>query len=242
MKLKVLPLIAAALLCMGSIATAGQQTGQQADKEKGSNLSDEKGTVSAQAQAVDARNLAERLAAYGRAQKAPLSLAAAAQILADVPVQDQQQQKTDEAGTAVPSVAGETFPDAAALFGEAVALAKEQQNPALADIIDKQAKAAGQTKGRLGGAARHVDSVKAAENDVYRLTFRGGERAVVTAQSRYGEDIDILVRDENSVEICKDYGSDGIPVCAWTPKWTGPFYVTIKNRTRGPVRYALTTN
>jgi hypothetical protein len=104
------------------------------------------------------------------------------------------------------------------------------------------AEAAGQTKGRVGGPARHVDSVNPGSTDVYEIRFRGSERAMIGAKSRNGEDIDIVVLDENHNEICKDYDNDGVPVCSWTPKWTGQFYIKIKNRTNGPVRYELITS
>jgi hypothetical protein len=231
------------LLCMGTVAAAGSRATAVASAEtKGSNLSDGKAAPSATSESAEAANLAARLAAYGRAKKSPLSLAAAAQILADIAVQGKQQQKTDEAGKSVASAAGEAFPDAVALFGEAVALAKEQQNPALADLLDKQSKAAGQTKGRIGGIARHVDTVNADSTDVYRITFRGGEQAVIGAESRYGEDIDIVVQDENQHEICRDTSSDGVPVCIWTPRWTGQFIIKVKNPTHRSVRYSMVTN
>ena len=239
MKRSVTALIAAVFLCLGSVAMAG---GPATSSQKAGNLSEDKGAASATAEAVDASNLAARLAAYARTQKSPLSLGAAAQILADIPMQDKQQQKSDEGGKPVASVPGEAFPDAAALFAEAVALAKEQQNPALADLLGKQAEAAGQTKGRVGGPARHVDSVKPGSTDVYEIRFRGSERAMIGAKSRNGEDIDIVVLDENHNEICRDYDNDGVPVCRWTPKWTGQFYIKIKNRTNGTVRYELVTS
>lgn len=241
MKRSLTALIAAAvLLCMGTAAWAAPAA---SDEKKGSNLSDDKAAPSATSDAAEAGNLAARLAAYGRATKSPLSLGAAAQILSDIAVQDKQQQKTDEAGKPVAAAGGdEAFPDAAALFGEAIALAKEQQNPALADLLDKQAKAAGQTKGRRGGVVRHVDTVRADSTDVYRITYRGGERAVIAAESRNGEDIDIIVQDENYNEICRDTSADSVPVCVWTPRWTGQFVIKVKNPTHRSVRYTMVTN
>ena len=240
MKLKLFGLSALLVLCLAATAPAGQSA--PAGDKKGQNISDQKAASSESAAAVSNNALASRLAVYARQAKSPMALAAAAQIFATSALEDVKKAKTDENGAAVPAVPGEKAPDAQALFAEALAMAKEQQNLALADLIDKQAKASGQTKGRAGGAARHIDTVLAGKTDMYRVTFRGGESARVAAVADGNQDIDIHIYDENGNFITKDDAFDSTPICAWTPKWTGEFTIKVKNNEKSSVRYILMTN
>jgi hypothetical protein len=235
MKWKLLGLMVLLVFTFAATALAAQSEEKQ-------NSADQKGTMSEAATDVSNNALAARLAVYAREAKSPMALATAAQIYASCTLDDAQKTKTDEKGAVVPSVSDEKAPAASALFAEAVAMAKEQQNVALAELIDKQAKASGQTKGRSSGATRHVDMVKAGTRDVYEITFRGDEVAMVAAESRNGADIDLHIYDENGNLIEKDTDTDGVPVCLWTPRWTGKFTVKVSNPTSNDLRYTLMTN
>lgn len=234
MKLKLLGLSALLILCLASTAYA--------NNKKGQNASEDKVPATEAATAVSNNALAARLAHFARETKSPMAMAAAAEILAAFPLKDEAKAKTDARGTAAPSVSSKNAPDAQALFAEAVTMAKDKQNSALADIIGKQAKASGKTKGRVSGAARHIDVVKKGTKDSYMLRFKGGEMAIAAASSMNDEDIDMHVYDENGNLVASDIENDGVPVCIWNPRWTGEFKIRITNRASHDVTYILETN
>jgi hypothetical protein len=234
MKLKLLGLSALLVLCLAATAPAADQQGE--------NISDQEVPMTEAATAVANNALAAQLADHARQTQSPMALAVAAQMLATYAVEDAPMAKTDESGAAVPSVPGEQEPDAQALFAEAVAMAKEQQNVVLADLIDKQAQASGQTRGRVRGTVRHVDVVRGNSRDVYRVTFRGGTPAVVTARSTRRENIDLYIYDQNNRLIRRATSYGGAPISRWTPKWTGQYSVQVVNRTGRNVNYTLVTN
>jgi hypothetical protein len=74
------------------------------------------------------------------------------------------------------------------------------------------------------------------------MKFRGGETAIVAAKAGNGEDIDLLIYDENGNEVERDRSTDDVPVCIWTPKWTGEFTIKVDNQARNDVTYVLMTN
>jgi hypothetical protein len=126
---------------MFTLAFAPAAFGQS--DQSGDNISPDKPDKTSPA-AVDVANLvlAWDMAAYGRDNKSPLSLSAAAEIIASIGVKDQALEKTaeelekaaegdeakaDGAETPPPAVA-EGEEDAQTLFAEAAAMAKEQKN------------------------------------------------------------------------------------------------------------------
>jgi hypothetical protein len=98
--------------------------------------------------------------------------------------------------------------------------------------------------GRVPGPLQppHRDSVNAGETDVYTMTFRGGEEAVIRVRGDLDTILVLEVRDENGNLIARD--NDLIPPCvvSFTPKWTGPFTVRVINTGTVYNNYTIETN
>jgi len=111
----------------------------------------------------------------------------------------------------------------------------------LAALIDKESKRVA-TRGRVGGCVKHVDRVRARRSDVYKMTFRGGRSARIGVIGDGDCDLDLYVYDENGNLIRSD--TDGTDRCyvRWTPRWTGPFLVKVKNLGRVYADYVIATN
>lgn len=97
-------------------------------------------------------------------------------------------------------------------------------------------------RGASGGPKYASSSVNAGESDVYNITFRGGETAIVIVVGDGDTDLDLYVYDNNGnlVDSDTDYTDDC--VCTWTPRWTGNFRIKIVNRGRVYNNYVLRTN
>lgn len=55
-------------------------------------------------------------------------------------------------------------------------------------------------------------------------------------------DLDLYVYDENGNLMGKDIDYSDYCVVSWTPRWTGPFTIKIKNRGSVYNRYKIYTN
>ena len=95
--------------------------------------------------------------------------------------------------------------------------------------------------GAVDGPTDHDDTVEEGKTDVYRIRFTGGKQAIVRAKA-HGDDIDLFVYDTHDNLVEKDTDDDDVPVCIWTPKWTGQFKVKIINNEKHDVDYKLETN
>jgi len=219
-------------LVMGAVA--------EESKEK-VNQSEEKGKVTPEAQAVADMTLAGQLADYGRRAKNPSAMIAAAQIMKNTAVQDKKQEKTTEGTGEEGAQKSGAMDTPEKLLADAQSLAKEQGNDALAAIAEKESKIAGQ-KGATSGPTRHVDRIRAGHTDNYTITFRGNEEATVAIIGDGDCDLDLYVYDENGNLIEKD--TDGTDRCVvqWNPRWTGKFYIKIKNYCSVYADYTLLTN
>ena len=96
--------------------------------------------------------------------------------------------------------------------------------------------------GSTRGPGDHWDSVDPHSTDVYVITFEGLESATISVRGDRSTDLDCYVLDENGGSIVED--SDGTDFCLlqWTPRWTGPFKLKIKNRGSVSNIYRMQTN
>lgn len=182
---------------------------------------------------VEQLHLSEQLAAWGRANKDPLSLIVAAQIRAGVGVKvvDRKPDNADAVGTAS-AEAGATVDG---LLGEAKSLAKGDKTiVALADDVKASA-----TKGRVGGGIVSLGQITGRTIHNRTMNFRGGQVAEVAATGVDTDDIMLEVFDEGGHLICRD--SDPA-YCRFNPIWTGPFTVKVHNNGGGLAHYRLETN
>ena len=73
------------------------------------------------------------------------------------------------------------------------------------------------------------ECVLAHSTDTYRVTFTGGEEAMVMVIGDGDTDLDLYIYDENGNLIESDTDRSDTMICTWTPKWTGKFTIKIKN-------------
>ena len=74
-----------------------------------------------------------------------------------------------------------------------------------------------------------VDHLDTGYYDQWQGVATEGEPALAGAIGEPGSDIDIRVFDENGHQICQDTLTDRIPMCVWTPAWTGKYTVRVYN-------------
>ncbi|MBV5262800.1 hypothetical protein [Pinisolibacter aquiterrae] len=182
---------------------------------------------------VEQLHLSEQLAAYGRANKDPLSLIVAAQIRSQVGVKvvDRKPDNADAVGTASAD-AGATVDG---LLNEAKSLAKNDKTiVALADDVKASA-----TKGRVGGGIVSLGQISGRTIHNRTMNFRGGQVAEVAAVGIDSDSVMLEVFDEGGHLICRDHDP---AYCRFNPIWTGPFTVKVHNNGSSLAHYRLETN
>jgi hypothetical protein len=98
------------------------------------------------------------------------------------------------------------------------------------------------TRGSTIGPVRKVDKVSGGCTDTWTIRFRGGEPAYVVVSGDGDTDLDLYVYDENGNLITSDTDRSDDCVVSFNPRWTGTFYIRIKNLGRVYNRYVLVTN
>ena len=224
-----LPLALAASVALADSVLA--QTAAPVDKTR-ENV-DRSAVKSAEALPVQQLHLSEQLAAYGRANKDPLSLIVAAQIRHQVGVK-----VVDRKPAGVDSVApagGDAGAVVDALLDEAKALSKNDKAiVALAEDVKASA-----TKGRVGGGIVTLGQITGRTIHDRTINFRANQAAEVAAVGTDSDDIMLEVFDEGGHLICRD--SDPA-YCRFTPAWTGAFSVKVHNNGSALAHYRLETN
>jgi hypothetical protein len=224
-------ILALALACSGAPATAqGQgQAGRNAATGK-------QGPPSAAAQAVEDARTAYALARYGDANQDALALITAARLLKELGGSDSSARWVSPAG----SKAGGGRPmTLQAILERAKALAAGRAD-LLALVADVESSG---TRGRTDqhtGPYRTV--VNARATDVFTITFRGAETAVVAISGDGESDLDLYIRDENGHLVCYSESDGDDEWCRWTPRWTGPFTIRVVNRGDVANQYILRRN
>jgi hypothetical protein len=198
--------------------------GGQPDKaQKGTNTAKAGGATSASASAVEALAAATSLVRYGDAAKDPLALIAAAKIMREVGSSQGTVQRVDGQSGDAKNKPDSTSVDAILTRAKGMA----QGRPDLIALADDVAKAS--SRGATAGPRTHRDTVRSRATDSYRITFRGGEPARVMVSGDGDSDLDLFVYDENGNLVCKDDDGTDQMICAWNPRWTGPFTIRIRN-------------
>ena len=205
---------------------------------KGSNVSTDKkgdGKTSVVAQLA----LAEQLTVYGDQNKEPMALVLAAKIKKANPDSEKKREKKTEGSGKDDKKADKGADNVDAILARAQGMANGDKTViAMIDSVKDMESA----RGRSEGAATHRDRVLARDTDTYALKFNGGERAAVLVNGDHDTDLDLYIYDENGNSICNDQDSTDVMFCEWYPKWTGTFYVKIKNRGSISNIYSLRTN
>lgn len=232
---RIIPVLIVALGLAWTAMAQDKQDANRADKAEGEEV--------VSADAMDQLALALQLADWGRANKSPEALVAAAQILQTVPLEtrDRERLAAKEGTTdkqAPPAVSAQSlFAEAAALAGDDAAL--KQRIEALSTAPQAAAPAA---KGRAGGPGITSTCVLANSTDIFVETFRAHEQAVVIVDGDGDTDLDTYVYDENGNLIDSDDDYTDYCILSWTPRWTGAFRIEVKNLGGIANCYTLTTN
>ena len=192
---------------------------------------------------ADLLRTAGELVQYGYRTQTALPLVQAVEIynrlgVCPATTPAQKAEKADGAVTAT-STASKSNPvsyDSKQLLADATKYADGDKN------ILALIKNYGGERGRVGGPICRDDRVLAGYTDTWTITFRGGEKATVVVNGDGDTDLDLYIYDENNNLITSDTDRTDLCICNFTPKWTGKFYVKIKNLGNVYNRYRLTTN
>lgn len=233
------PRLAGAVLAITVAAASAVALAADAGK-KGTNAGPAAKTPSESAAAVETLALADELALYGIRQNDPVAIIQAAKMMKSVPPRTLDAKKASEGKGQQASTGKATGVDlsADALLTRAEGMAAG--NATLAGLI-KDARAT-KSRGAARGPQVARSSVLAGYTDIYTVTFRGGEQAAVLVDGDGDTDLDLYVTDENGYQICSDTDGSDTMLCRWTPAWTGPFQIRVKNLGRVYNTYNLATN
>ena len=189
---------------------------------------------------VDSARLATfayELVEYGRKSSSAAALRGAAELVGVLGVEKLEVTKeTEAAATTAPASAitkpVRDLPTRDALLAEAAAM----------DGAAPAAATAATTRGAKGGPKSHLDIALGNSTDKFRVVFRGNSPAFVSVVGDGDTDLDCFVTDEDGNLVTSDTNPTDRCSMAWTPVWTGPFTIRVKNLGGGPNLYHLTTN
>jgi hypothetical protein len=222
-------------LALAFLALAGTAAAQ----EEQTNVSSESAAPSAEALAIQDFELARQLAVYGQRTGTAEPFLAAARILAVTPYHEPGHEPRREGGSGDADKPAVPVMTANAMLAAARELADgDEALLAVAAEIEGS-----MTKGLQGGPGIDHDRVEAGQTVYYSdLTFIGGELAIIDVQGDGDTDLDCWVYDENGNLIEEDTDYTDHCILRWTPSWTGPFELVIKNYGDVWNAYVLTTN
>lgn len=202
---------------------------------------EEKDTTVAIPQVERTLLMAADLSKYGYANKDALSLIQAARLSKQLgfTVEERKKAENEEMRPAPEGdkKVGQVSLDPTKLLADAKAMAGDD-GVLLALIDDVNSN----VRGTVGGPKYASSYVYAGDTDVYNVSFRGGEIAIVTVIGDGDTDLDLYVYDNNGNLIASDTDYSDDCVCTWTPRWTGNFRIKIVNRGRVYNSYLLRTN
>jgi hypothetical protein len=89
---------------------------------------------------------------------------------------------------------------------------------------------------------RSVDVVNPRATDVFHVTFRGGETAIVGVSGDGDTDLDLYIYDEDGHLVASDTDLSDDCLATWTPVWTGVFRIEVRNLGSNYNRYVIATN
>lgn len=172
-------------------------------------------------QAVENLATAASLVRYGDANKDALSLITAARIM----VQTGSSPSSAEVVQSSPAQAKADKQSVTSVLARAKTYAGQRPD-LLALIGDVEQSAA---RGATNGPGQKTTIVGRGMTDVYRVRFDAGQQAIVLVSGDGDSDLDLFVLDENGREVCRDDDSTDQMVCTWTPRWSGPFTIRVRN-------------
>lgn len=188
-------------------------------------------------QAEENFRVAAELSKHGYANKDALSLIQAARLSKQAGFTNDGKDAKKTSASESSKKDGQVTLDPAKLLADAKEMANN--DGVLLALIDD---VSNNVRGAVGGPKYHVDAVNAKGTDIYDVTFRAGEIAIVTVVGDGDTDLDLYVYDNNGNLIDSDTDYTDNCVCTWTPRWTGNFRIKIVNRGSVFNRYVIRTN
>lgn len=199
---------------------------------------EKKETTGSIPQSENTVRMAAELSKYGYANNDALSLIQAARLAKQANLVKETAEKTEEQGQeSVGEKKGNVSLDPAKLLADAKVKAGE--DGVLQALI---AEVQSQVRGATTGPKYSSTYVKAKGTDVYRISFRAGQTAIVTVIGDGDTDLDLYVYDENGNLIDKDVDYSDDCVVTFTPRWTGVFVIKVVNRGNVYNSYVMRTN
>lgn len=233
--------LAVAALAAGLFVTAGRAEDKKPDDKKPDDKK-ELAKVTAEGKAALDLAAALRMADFGRENKAPEALLAAARVIG------RTNAKALEAKGGKKGEQEEFDPlkEANALIEAAIEVSgKDESVKKLAAAVRDDVK---EFKRGATGGPRAVSGFvgRGDRRDEYTIRFRGGERAVVRVNNRSNRgDLDLTVIDEDGRVVAHDHHEDDDAFVSFFVRRTQSYTVIVHARCTGndrPLRYTLTTN
>jgi hypothetical protein len=196
----------------------------------------------AQSPAAEAIITARRVAEYGYANKNPLCLLAAAQIMAGTTT-NKLEAKLDKGGAPEtgPGKKPEIVLDADKLVKDAQAMSNPEMASDITSLAGKIKTM--RSRGAFGGPKMtQGQSVDANSTDTYTIEFKGGEQAELVVVGDLAGDLDLLVYDAAGKLVASDTAGTDKCTISWTPTQNNTYTVHVKNKLAELNRYTLITN
>jgi hypothetical protein len=213
----------AALLAI-SFATTGWADTTKTDDQAKQNTGKGRVVVAKTAIGPDVAQLAADVARFGDRTNDPLALITAASMLKRVKTSESTATRETPAAEAATKAQDSTYTlDEVLKRAHKMTEGRADLTALLTDVEEAS------SRGAVYGARRWTDVVSGHGRDRYRVTFKGDEVAAVYIKGDGDSDLDLYVYDENGNEICRDADSTDTMLCRWTPAWTGPFIIEIRN-------------
>lgn len=193
--------------------------------------------------AMSALQTAYALAKYGYENSSASSLICAAEIVAQTQKQEMANKGAakDETADATKKTEKSAEYTAEKLLADGKKMAAGDKTVlAYAAAVEKALK--GKTRGAVGGPRYQVDKVGAGGTITYTLAFEAGKLAEVLVCGDGDTDLDLYVFDQNNNLIVYDEGYSDDCYVSFVPRWTGNFYIVVKNRGRVYNRFQIATN
>lgn len=89
------------------------------------------------------------------------------------------------------------------------------------------------------GTTSSVTTVYGNDFDKFQEYFVGGVRASVVISGDGTSDLDLYIYDQNGNLVCQSISNGDDEFCSWSPVWTGPFIIKVKNRGSYSNRYTI---
>jgi len=182
-----------------------------------------------QTEAVSYVGTAQDLAQYGTSQRDPVALISAARILVqqnagDAEAPDEEERQSDESGEGsnVPTTAQGMLDAARQMAGD---------DDTVAALIQDVENMMSASRGSMSGPRRFRGSVGGSDReDIWSLgNFRGRSPARVILRGNGRTDLDCYIYDEHNNLIDSDTDRTDLCVLGWTPSWTGPFRLRVRD-------------